>query len=42
MIDGTLIDKDPSLIGEAAYVDINTDYMNDFVKSYEEKMQKGK
>jgi DNA-directed RNA polymerase specialized sigma24 family protein len=42
MIDGTLIDKDPSLNGAAAYVDINTDYMNDFVKTYEEKMQKGK
>lgn len=36
---GTAIDKDdPDVAGDANFIDLKNDYMNDFVKTYEKKM----
>ena len=38
MLTGTLVDKDGDAEGDANYVDLNNDYMTDFVRGYEKKM----
>jgi len=44
MINDTLVERGPSgdTVGGAAYVDLDNDYMSDFVESYEESMRKKK
>jgi len=42
MTDGTIIDKDVGISGEAGYVDLNNEYMTNFVESYEERLLKKK
>lgn len=39
-IHGTIIDKDADTEGEAGFVDLNNEYMNDFVEGYERKIKK--
>lgn len=38
LVMGTAIDKSDGDSGDAAYIDLNNDYMNGFVESYEDKM----
>jgi len=38
MIHGTIIDKKQGEAGEAGFVDLNNEYMNDFVSNYERKL----
>tara|TARA_R110000782_G_scaffold50618_8_gene109630 strand:+ start:1056 stop:1649 length:594 start_codon:yes stop_codon:yes gene_type:complete len=38
VISGTAMDKEEGSSGEAAYIDLSNDYMNDFVTTYENKM----
>ena len=44
MINDTLVERgaDGGKTGGAAYVDLDNDYMSDFVESYEESMRKKK
>jgi hypothetical protein len=40
---GTAVDKDdPDAAGDANYIDLKNDYMNDFVKTYEKKLDEKK
>ena len=39
MLTGTIFDKSDSDAGEAGYVDLKNEYMNDFVETYERKMK---
>jgi len=39
MIQGTIIEKESGDAGEAGFVDLNNDYMNDFVEGFEKKME---
>jgi DNA-directed RNA polymerase specialized sigma24 family protein len=42
MLTGTLVDKDDGAEGDANYVDLNNDYMTDFVANYEKRMESKK
>jgi len=42
VVQGTAIDKSDGDAGEASYIDLNNSYMNDFVRTYEENMEKKK
>jgi len=42
MLLGVLIEKNEGDSGEAAYVDLNNDYMNNFVSNYEATLEKKK
>jgi DNA-directed RNA polymerase specialized sigma24 family protein len=42
MLTGTLVDKDGDAEGDANYVDLNNDYMTDFVANYEKRMESKK
>jgi hypothetical protein len=39
VIHGTAVDKEDGADGEPLYIDLNNDYMNDFVSNYEKKME---
>jgi hypothetical protein len=42
VIHGTTIDKNEGDSGDAAYIDLNNAYMSDFVKNYEQSIEKKK
>ena len=42
VIHGTIIDKADDSPGEAGYIDLNNDYMSNFVEGYESKMEQKK
>lgn len=42
VVQGTAIDKSDDDAGEAAYIDLNNSYMNDFIRTYEQNMEKKK
>jgi DNA-directed RNA polymerase specialized sigma subunit len=39
VVHGTAIDKTASGPGDASYIELDTDYMNDFVATYEKRME---
>ena len=39
VIHGTAIEKDQGSSGEAGYIDLNNDYMNNFVETYEKRIE---
>lgn len=42
VIHGTTVEKTAGDAGDAAYIDLNNDYMNDFVSTYEQRMESKK
>lgn len=40
VVQGTAVEKNDGDIGDAAFIDLNNSYMNDFVKTYEENIEK--
>lgn len=42
VIHGTAVDKESGDAGDAMYIDLNNDYMNDFVSTYEKRMESKK
>lgn len=42
MLSGTIIEKNDGDMGDANYVDLNNDYMSDFVQNFEDKLEKKK
>jgi len=42
VITGTAVEKGQDDKGDAAYIDLNNDYMNDFVSTYEKRMESKK
>jgi DNA-directed RNA polymerase specialized sigma24 family protein len=39
VIHGTAVDKEDGAAGDAQYIDLNNDYMNDFVSNYEQRIE---
>jgi hypothetical protein len=42
MLSGTIFEKNDGDSGEASYVDLSNDYMSDFVRNYENNLEKKK
>lgn len=42
VIHGTAVEKETGDSGDALYIDLNNDYMNDFVSTYEKRMESKK
>lgn len=42
MLSGTIVEKNDGDHGDATYVDLNNDYMSDFVQTFEDKLEKKK